>query len=113
MTDGWKPRDGAGYIPTEEGGTGREDTGGDYQDEWEDLDEKVLLVQLLAEQQRTNQLLAELVGDDTATDTGDDTTEYRCTRCGRVVAESDRERHTTSQHKAPPGQHESLFDPVE
>lgn len=24
MTDGWKPEDGAGYIPTEEGGCGRD-----------------------------------------------------------------------------------------
>jgi len=36
----------------------------DYQEEWEELPEKVLLASLLAEQQRTNQLLAQLTDTD-------------------------------------------------
>jgi hypothetical protein len=88
----------------------------DYADEWDDLDPKVLLAQLLAEQQRTNQLLTQAL-DDAPTPTGDataaDDPQYECRKCNETVPAGDRERHATSQHAAPPGDADRLFTRVE
>jgi len=88
----------------------------DYADEWDDLDPKVLLAQLLAEQQRTNQLLTQAL-DDTETPTDDartaDDAQYQCRKCNDTVPADDRERHATSQHAAPPGDADRLFTRVE
>ncbi len=87
----------------------------DYEEEWEELDPKVLLVQLLAEQQRTNQLLEQLAGGSDATEQ-DPTEMYRCTLCAdpdQTVKREDRKRHAESQHNTPPGAWESAFEPVE
>jgi len=87
----------------------------DYGAEWDDLDPKVLLAQLLAEQQRTNQLLTQAL-DDTPTPTGDaaDATPlYDCRLCTDTVPEDDRERHARDRHAAPPGDADGLFTRVE
>jgi len=88
----------------------------DYAAEWDDLDPKVLLAQLLAEQQRTNQLLTQAL-DDTPTPARDaedtDGPQYQCRKCNETVPAADRERHATSQHAAPPGDADRLFTRVE
>lgn len=76
----------------------------DYEQQFEELDEKVVLVQILSELQAIRQLLT-----DAETDAPSDSTEqetYRCTLCpGDVtVPKAKRERHAQSQHNAPPGE---------
>jgi len=84
----------------------------DYAAEWDDLDEKMLLAQLLAEQQRTNQLLTQAL-DDTPTPADDartaDDPQYQCRKCNETVPADDRERHASGQHSAPPDMIDTLF----
>jgi len=78
----------------------------DHSDEWEDIDEKVVLVQILTELQQIRQAL-------TDAERGDDAPpEYRCRRCGETVPESGRKQHAAGQHRAPPGSEGSLFERV-
>jgi len=85
----------------------------DYEQQWEQLDEKTLLASILAEQQRTNQLLAQL------TDSGGDTTEqaatpmHECKFCGDTIKEDIRQRHAESEHNTPPGEWSAAFERVE
>jgi len=85
----------------------------DYQEEWEELPEKVLLASLLAEQQRTNQLLAQLTDTDTEDVDKEATPMFECTLCGDTVREDKRQRHAEGQHNTPPGGWEDVFERVE
>ena len=69
-----------------------------YAEEWEELDEKVILAQLLAEQQRTNMLLERALSD--GTEEREDTPTYECKKCDATVQADERERHAMKQHKA-------------
>lgn len=83
----------------------------EYQEEWEELDPKVLLVQLLAEQQKTNQLLEQLTDDDPIQDEA--TPMYECQYCvDTTVKKDNRQRHAESEHNTPPGEWESAFERV-
>jgi hypothetical protein len=84
----------------------------DYQEEWEQLDEKVMLASLIAEQQRTNALLAELTGESEPT-REKATPMYDCQRCNATVKADDRKQHAESQHKTPPGAWQTIFEPAE
>jgi len=81
-----------------------------YAAEFEDLPEKVLLVEILAELKAIRQALTQADAD-----SDDSPTEYVCRRCegDRTVPADDRVRHARSEHTAPPGEEESLFRPVE
>jgi len=85
----------------------------DYQEEWEELPEKVLLASLLAEQQRTNQLLAQLTDTDSKDVDKEATPMFECTLCGDTVREGKRQRHAEGQHNTPPGGWEDVFERVE
>jgi len=85
----------------------------DYQEEWEQLDEKVLLASLLAEQQRTNQLLAQLTDTDSGGVGKEATPMFECVLCGDTVREGKRQRHAEGQHNTPPGGWENVFERVE
>lgn len=100
-----------GYGVTRPSAEGDED---DYEAQWDDLDGKVILAQLLAEQQRTNRLLAQALQDG-AGDAERDAPTYECTKCpGEVrVPAGDRERHARSEHNAPPDVVNALFTEVE
>ena len=77
-----------------------------YEREWEQLDEKVILAQILAELQQIRMALS-----DADTDASRD--EWRCTKCGTTVDADDRARHAQGQHNAPPGLAAELFEKVE
>jgi hypothetical protein len=85
----------------------------DFEQEWQDLDGKVLLAQILAELQQIRMLLSEADTDAQSESSSD--TMYRCTKCpgDTQVPERDRERHARSEHKCPPGMAESLFERVD
>jgi len=85
----------------------------DYQEEWEQLDEKVLLASILAEQQRTNQLLAQLTDTDSGDVDNEATPMFECSLCGDSVREDKRQRHAEGQHNTPPGGWENVFERVE
>jgi len=84
----------------------------DYQEEWEELPEKVLLASILAEQQRTNQLLARLTDADSEGVDNEATPMYECGLCGDTVREEKRQRHAEGQHNTPPGAWENVFERV-
>lgn len=65
-----------------------------FEQQWQDLDEKVLLVQILTELQQIRQALTQADRDPEVS--------YRCRKCDEVVSAAARERHATKQHKMPP-----------
>jgi len=85
----------------------------DYQEEWEELPEKVLLASILAEQQRTNQLLAQLTDTDSGSVDDEATPMFKCSLCGDTVREGKRQRHAEGQHNTPPGGWEDVFERAE
>jgi hypothetical protein len=88
-------------------------TDDDFEQEWQDLDAKVILAQILAELQQIRLLLSDAESD--ATSESDAEVMYRCTKCpgDTQVPKSDRERHARSEHKAPPDMMDALFSRVD
>ena len=82
-----------------------------YEQQWQDLPEKVILVQILAELQRLNQTLSDAEGG--AQSDGDEQDAYRCRKCDATVTAGDRERHARSQHKTPADMVDGMFEEVE
>ena len=83
----------------------------DYADEWEQLDEKVILAQILTELQQIRLLLSD--AESGAQSDGDEQDAYRCRKCDATVPAGDRERHARSQHKTPADMVDGLFTEVE
>jgi len=85
----------------------------DFEQEWDDLDAKVILAQILSELQQIRMTLQNAETD--AQSESDAETIYRCTKCpdDTHVPASDRERHARSEHNAPDGMVKSLFEVVE
>ena len=83
----------------------------DYNEEWEQLDEKVILVQILAELQRLNQTLSDDARD--AQGDADEPTTYRCRKCQTTVSADARADHARNRHKSPPGMVNEMFTAVE
>ena len=83
----------------------------DFEDQWQDLDEKVILVQILTELQQIRMTLT----DDTDDAQRDKNTEptYRCRKCQATVEPSDRERHAMNAHKCPADMVAGMFVEVE
>ncbi|QAS68861.1 CCHC zinc finger protein [Haloferax tailed virus 1] len=81
-----------------------------YEQQFEELDEKVVLVQILSELQAIRQLLTD-AETDAQSDSSTEAT-YRCTLCpGDVtVPEAKREAHAQSEHNAPPGMELEMFE---
>jgi hypothetical protein len=75
----------------------------DYEDKWEQLDEKVIQAQILTELQQIRMLLQ------SQQEPQSDSVRYRCTKCGATVANDEREAHARREHKAPADKVESLF----
>lgn len=78
----------------------------DYADEWDEIDEKVLLAQILTELQ---QIRLAIQGAEQATEQSDT---FECRKCGATVEADARERHASEQHRAPPGAEDTLFTGV-
>jgi len=86
----------------------------DYEDQWQQLDEKVLLAQTVVELQRIRLLLEASVGGESgASDDSEGEVVYSCTRCEWTGTESERERHAKGEHNAPPGMVDGLFEEVD
>ena len=83
----------------------------DFEDQWNDLDEKVILVQILTELQQIRLLLSQ--ADSGASDASEDKDTYQCQRCPETVPADARERHARSAHKAPPETVDGMFEVVE
>jgi hypothetical protein len=81
---------------------------------YEDMDEKLVLVQILAELQA---IRTEVTDNDAAptppqSDTTDAADMYKCRKCQREVKAADRRDHALERHKAPPEVARDIFDPV-
>ena len=83
----------------------------DYNDEWEQLDEKTVLVQILAELQRLNQTLGD--AEDAAHSDRTEPERYRCRKCQETLNADARRHHALHAHKSPPGMVDAMFVPVE
>ena len=86
----------------------------DFEDQWNDLDEKVILAQILTELQQIRLLLSDAERD-AQSDADDPPGEYTCQRCPgdtRVPA-GERERHAMNEHKAPADMVDGMFEEVE
>jgi len=86
----------------------------DYADEWEQLDEKVILAQILTELQQIRLALTD-AETGASRDSDDAPTEYTCTKCPgdtRVPA-GERQRHAREQHKATEDMVDGMFEGVE
>ena len=86
-----------------------EDT--DFEDEWDGLDDKVILVQILSELQQIRMTLTDAT-DDAQRDKNTETT-YRCRKCQATVEAHDRERHAMNAHKSPADMVAGMFVEVE
>ena len=83
----------------------------DFEDEWADLDEKVILVQILSELQQIRMTLTDGT-DDAQRDKNTEPT-YRCRKCQATVEPSDRERHAMNAHKCPADMVAGMFVEVD
>ena len=83
----------------------------DFEDQWNDLDEKVILAQILTELQQIRLLLSDAETD--AQSDADEQDAYRCRKCDATVPAGDRERHARSQHKTPADMVDGMFEEVE
>lgn len=73
------------------------------------LDDTDLLIGILTELQQIRLLLSD---ESAQQDAGDAAGMYACQRCGATVEAGERERHARSEHRAPPGVAEELFEEV-
>lgn len=80
----------------------------DYEAEWEELDPKVIQVQILMELQAIRRALT-----DGQSDAQSDSTMYECKRCGANVEADERARHAQQSHKAPADMVDGMFEVVE
>ena len=83
----------------------------DFEDEWDGLDEKLILVQILTELQQIRMTLTDAT-DDAQRDSNTETT-YRCRKCQATVEPSDRVRHAMNAHKCPADMVAGMFVEVE
>ena len=79
----------------------------DFEDQWDGLDEKLILVQILSELQQIRMTLTDAT-DDAQRDKNTDPT-YRCLKCQATVEAPDRERHALNAHKTPADMVDGLF----
>jgi hypothetical protein len=77
----------------------------DPAEQWENLDDKTLLVQILMELKAIRMRLPE----DTTEHQAQSTAMYECDHCGATVKADERKDHALSQHKAPPDMMDTLF----
>ena len=71
----------------------------EFEDEWDGLDEKVILVQILTELQQIRMALTDATDDAQRNENTEPT--YRCRKCQATVEAPDRERHAMNAHKCP------------
>ena len=83
----------------------------DFEQQWDGLDEKLILVQILTELQQIRMTLTDDT-DDAQRDKNTDPT-YRCLKCQATVEAPDRERHALNAHKTPADMVDGLFTEVE
>jgi len=79
----------------------------DYEEEWQDLSEKEIMIGVLTELQQIRLLLQE-------TETDRDASEqmFECKRCGEHVTSADKHTHATNGHNAHSGMVDQMFSPV-
>jgi len=80
----------------------------DYAAEYDELDDKDILIGILTELQQIRVMLQ-------ARDTGDDDTPptYACDRCDATVPKDKRAAHARDAHKAPPSMATEIFTEVD
>ena len=80
----------------------------DYSEQYDDLDDKDILIGILTELQQIRVMLQAR-----ETDTDDTPPTYACDRCDAEVPKDKRATHARDAHKAPPSMATEIFTPVE
>lgn len=80
----------------------------EYEQQWEELDEKVILAQILTELQQIRLAVTPPQDQQQARDAGGGM--FECKRCGATVEADERGRHASGEHRAPPGMAEEMFE---
>ena len=83
----------------------------DFEQQWDDLDDKVILVQILTELQQIRMALTGAAQDSQTNRNSEPM--YECKRCGTQVTQGEKERHAYKQHKAPSDMLGGMFTEVE
>ena len=83
----------------------------DFEQQWDDLDDKVILVQILTELQQIRMALTQ--GRQHPQTDRNSAPMYECKRCGTQVTQGEKERHAYKQHKAPTDMVGGMFTEVE
>jgi len=78
----------------------------DYADQYDDLDDKDILIGILTELQQIRLRLDARERDDTPPT-------YECDRCGATVPKDGRAPHARDAHKAPPEEVKRIFTQVD
>jgi len=81
----------------------------DYEQEWDNLDEKEILMGILTELQQIRLLLQaeNLDQEDSSKQL------FECTKCGKTYSKDERREHAMSTHKAPEDMVDSLFTEID
>jgi len=79
----------------------------DYSEQWDDLEEKDILIGILTELQ---QIRLTLQGAENEQEEPQQV--FECDKCGTTVPKDERERHAIESHNAPKGMVDSLFSEV-
>lgn len=79
----------------------------DYSQQWDELEEKEILIGILTELQ---QIRLHLQGAESQQENSEQM--FECTRCGTTVTEANKAEHARKSHKAPPGLEDNLFSKV-
>jgi hypothetical protein len=86
-----------------------DDTRPDPAQRYEDMDEKLVLVQILAELQAIRQAVTDADAPGYEGDDGPEVEKVMCNKCGTEVPRHDRERHAVERHKCPPSLADTIY----
>lgn len=89
------------------------DTQPDVEQRYQEMDSKLIQIQMLAELQSIRQALTEaqpLADESVSQESVTHPETYRCDHCGTEVASDDRWDHAMDRHKAPPSRVPHMFE---
>jgi hypothetical protein len=87
----------------------------DVEQRYQEMDSKLIQIQMLAELQAIRQALTEaqpLADKSVSQEPANSPDEYRCKKCGTVVPDGGQRDHAMDRHKAPPNRVAHIFEPT-
>jgi hypothetical protein len=87
----------------------------DVEQRYQEMDSKLIQMQILAELQAIRQALTEaqpLADESVSQEPAKSPDKYRCKKCGAVVPAGEQGDHAMERHKAPPSRVAHMFEPA-